>query len=229
MTSDRVARVAAPLRVQVVDALRTAIVQFEYQPGERLREADLCARFEVSRTVIREALRQLESENLVTMIAHRGPVVACLSVDEAQELYELRQAVEGLAGALFAERATPDEAAALIDALDAVRGSNANHDLREQLAAKELFYAALFRGAHNSMIVATLRGIHARVQMLRGLSMSSPGRHQAAVKELEAITDAAAITRNPVKARAACERHVEIAGALAMAALRQRASESEIG
>lgn len=216
METGRQGRVAAPLRVQVVEELRAAIVAAEFQPGERLLEAPLCARFEVSRTVIREALRQLESEGLVTVVANRGPVVAELTVQEASELYELRAALEGLAGALFAERATPAERKALLDAVASARLSNDQGDLRDRLVAKDAFYDALFAGAHNTMIHTTLRGIHARIQMLRGLSMSVPGRHDAAMDELADIADAAARDRDPQRARLACEHHVQAAGSLAI-------------
>jgi DNA-binding GntR family transcriptional regulator len=102
-----VRREAAPLRSQVVDLLRRAIVGAEFAPGERLTERVLCERFAVSRTVVREALRQLESEGLVTTVPQRGPVVAVLSAADAASLYEVRALLEALAGRAFAERATP--------------------------------------------------------------------------------------------------------------------------
>src|SRR5207248_2791945 len=105
----RVQRVAAPLRTQVLEALRQDVLAAEFQPGERLVEAQLCARYEVSRTVVREVLRQLESEGLVTTVPNRGPVVTELTTADAEALFEVRGALEGLAGALFAERATAEQ------------------------------------------------------------------------------------------------------------------------
>jgi GntR family transcriptional regulator, trigonelline degradation regulator len=71
-----VRREAAPLRSQVVDLLRRAIVSAEFAPGERLTERVLCERFAVSRTVLREALPKLEPERLVAIVPQHGPVVA---------------------------------------------------------------------------------------------------------------------------------------------------------
>ncbi len=110
-------REAAPLRSQVVELLRRAIVGGELGPGERLVERVLCARFAVSRTVVREALRQLESEGLVTTVPQRGPVVAVLTAADAEALYEVRAVLEGLAGRAFAQRATPAERVALRERL----------------------------------------------------------------------------------------------------------------
>ena len=148
-----------------------------------------------------------------------------MSVNDTRELYELRAALEGLAGGLFAERATPADVLALKRALSDARETK-GAELSVRLAAKDRFYDALFTGAHNEMIRSTLRGIHARVQLLRGLSMSTPGRHEAAIRELQAITDAAAVKRDPAQARQACERHVQKAGALAVAALGERLSST---
>ena len=63
------------LRQQVLDQLRAAIVDLEFEPGERLVERKLCERMGVSRTSVREALRHLEAEGLITTVPHRGPVV----------------------------------------------------------------------------------------------------------------------------------------------------------
>ena len=68
----RVERVAAPLRHQVIESIRNAIVTGYFKPGERLLERRLCEMIGVSRTLVREALRQLESEGLIEVVAHRG-------------------------------------------------------------------------------------------------------------------------------------------------------------
>lgn len=218
-TEHRARRVAAPLRQQVVDGLRAALVAAEFAPGERLYENALCDRFEVSRTVIREALRQLEAEGLVSMIAHRGPVVAMLTADDARDLYELRAALEGAAGALFAERADAARRAALTASLARVEEAFATGDIAAELAAKDDFYEVLFAGSGNRAISATLRSAKARVQMLRGLSLRAPGRSRASLAELRDIVTAAAVTRDPSAARLACETHVRNAAVLALAAL----------
>src|SRR5687768_16541072 len=93
----RATPIAAPLRRQVIGLLRNAILTFEYEPGQRLVERDLCERFDVSRTVIREALRHLEAEGLIQIVPNRGPVVSAATPAEARDLYEVREALEPMA------------------------------------------------------------------------------------------------------------------------------------
>src|SRR5271167_1412107 len=94
---------AAPLRKQVLDELRQSIISGRLSPGERLVERELISMMGVSRTVIREALRQLESEGLVAIIPNKGPIVRTLTWEEAQDLYAIRAVLEGLAARLFVE------------------------------------------------------------------------------------------------------------------------------
>src|ERR1700742_5292863 len=98
----RVGRVAAPLREQLTDVLREAFLDFRLRPGERLVERDLIDKTGVSRATIREVLRQLTAEGLVTVIPQRGAVVVELTRKEAAGLSEVRTMLEGLAARLFA-------------------------------------------------------------------------------------------------------------------------------
>ncbi len=225
VTSTAVRREAAPLRSQVVHLLRRAIVGAEFAPGERLTERVLCERFAVSRTVVREALRQLESEGLVTTMPQRGPVVAVLTAAEAAALYEVRAVLEALAGKAFAERATPRQRAALGAALadvEALLDGGADVEalldggaaLADVLAAKDHFYDALLDGAHNEVARAALHGVHARTSLLRGLTLRADGRLPQTRHELRAIVDAA-VGGDGAAAWRACEDHVRSAAAVA--------------
>jgi DNA-binding GntR family transcriptional regulator len=182
--------VAAPLRKQVIDLLRAAITSFEYQPGQRLVERDLCERFDVSRTVVREALRHLEAEGLIELVANRGPVVSSTNLEDARALYEVREALESLAARLCAERANAAQKRLLVRALNRVKTAYRKPDLSEQLFAKDEFYKVLTDGAQNPVIASMLRTIQARVQMLRGLSLQVEGRLQESQTELQEVVDA---------------------------------------
>jgi DNA-binding GntR family transcriptional regulator len=223
MRAAEVIRAAAPLRAQVVDLLRRAIVTAEFSQGERLLERVLCERFAVSRTVVREALRQLESEGLVTIVPQRGPVVTALTMADAVALYEVRAVVEALAGRLFAERATVAERSLLrrrLDELDAAL-DNPAAPLADPLAAKDAYYTALLDGAHNEVLRATLHGVQARTSLLRGLTLQAPGRAPETRRELHAITDAAT-DGDADAAWRACEEHVRSAMAVALNQLTER-------
>jgi GntR family transcriptional regulator, trigonelline degradation regulator len=182
--------VAAPLRKQVIELLKGAILGLEYMPGERLVERELCERYGVSRTVVREALRHLEAEGLVTLVANRGPVVAATSPDEARALYELREVLESLAARLCARRGSRAQKKRLSKALTHVAAAYREKELGEQLKTKDEFYRVLCEGADNPVIGQMLRTVQARVQMLRALSLLAPGRSDESLVELKRLVDA---------------------------------------
>ena len=98
---------------QVYDRLRSAIITGYFDPGSRLVERDLTTNLDVSRTPIREALKRLETDGLIVCYPHRGYFVRQPTFEEARQAYELRRALEGLAGELAAARATDHELAAM--------------------------------------------------------------------------------------------------------------------
>lgn len=211
-------RVAAPLRKYVADDLREAIQGGDFAPGERLVEQPLCERFDVSRTVVREALRLLEAEGLVTMVPNRGPIVTVLTTEDIRSLYAVRQSLEGLAGAEFAERAEAAARARLLDIAAALEAVVGEASMRQLQLTKDEFYAVLLSGAKNPILAAMLEGIHGRTRLARRYSMQTPGRPIAMASEIRAIAEAAA--RGDVEAaRLACEAHIRIAGELAIAEL----------
>src|SRR4051812_44559604 len=109
----QVRRQAATLRMLVEDKLRSAIASGRFKPGQRLIERELCELTGVGRTSIREALRQLEAEGLITTLPHRGPVVTVVTADEAAQLYKVRALLEGFLGREFAEHGSDSQIAEL--------------------------------------------------------------------------------------------------------------------
>jgi DNA-binding GntR family transcriptional regulator len=208
-----VQRVAAPLREQVLDLLRQAIVEHRLKPGQRLIERELVEQIGVSRTTIREVLRQLAAEGLVATIPQRGAVVAVPTPEEAAELYEVRAALESLAARRFVEHASESQVAALRAAYEEVARVMSASDGADTLAmiqSKDLFYDVLLKGSGNRAIHSILSGLTARVSVLRATSMARPGRAQQSLVELDAIV--VAIENGDADAAAeACAHHVEMA------------------
>jgi DNA-binding GntR family transcriptional regulator len=208
-----VQRVAAPLREQVLDLLRAAIVEHRLKPGQRLIERELVEQIGVSRTTIREVLRQLAAEGLVATIPQRGAVVAIPTPEEAAELYEVRAALESLAARRFVEHASDSQVRALRAAFDEVADVMSAGDDADTLAmiqAKDRFYDVLLKGSGNRSIHSILSGLTARVSVLRATSMSQPGRALRSLAEIEAIV--LAVERRDAEAAAeACAHHVEMA------------------
>lgn len=203
---------------QAVEKLRAAILAGVFKPGDRLVEADLCARLGVSRPSVREALRSLEAEGLVSIIPNRGPQIPVLTWEQAAEIYRVRALLEGEAAALCALRAGPDELARMRAALDlfekAVRGA----DSALRLSATADFYRVLQGAAGNSLIDDLLRRLLARINFLRAQSMSRRDRAKSSLREMSEIFEAIA-KGDADAARRAAERHVESASQAARAAI----------
>jgi DNA-binding GntR family transcriptional regulator len=197
-----VTRLAAPLRQQAAERLREAVISGRLAPGQRLIERELIGMLQVSRTVVREALRQLESEGLVAIVPNRGPVVRELSAGEARDLYTIRGALEGLAARLFVEHAAAADVKRLAAALDVVEAAYRSGDADTILATKNRFYEVLFAGAGSEALSSLLNTVLARIWRWRALGISHPGRSprrsQESVKDLKAIL--AAIRRGDADA-----------------------------
>jgi GntR family transcriptional regulator, trigonelline degradation regulator len=215
----RVERTPAPVRAQVLDNLRQAIIERQFAPGQRLIERELVELTGVSRTSVREALRELAAEGLVTAIPNKGTVVASVSAEEARQLYEVRSALEALAGRLFVQHATQAQRTALLKALQRIERLAAKR--APILAAKDSFYEVLFEGGGNDALRTVVAGLHARVSLLRWLSLSVPGRSAETLKEMRAIVDAV-LSDDAEAAAQACSRHVEEAGRVGLQALAEQ-------
>jgi DNA-binding GntR family transcriptional regulator len=212
----RVERTPAPVRAQLVDNLRQAILDHRFAPGQRLIERELVELTGVSRTSVREALRELAAEGLVQTIPNRGVVVATLEADEARQLYQVRGVLEGLAGRLFVENASDAHRRALQKQLAAIERLAARG--QSILEAKDRFYEVLFAGGGNVALHQTASALHARVRALRSLSLSVPGRAGESVRELHEIM-AAVEAGDAARAAEACQRHVASAAAVVTEAL----------
>jgi GntR family transcriptional regulator, trigonelline degradation regulator len=184
-------RSAAPLRHEVLEALRASIVNGRLAPGARLIERELIGMMGVSRTVIREALRQLEAEGLVDVVPNRGAIVRELTVDEARDLYAIRALLEGLAARMFVEKADAEEIAALGRELKATAAAYRRGDPEETIVAKNRFFDILFRGAKSETLATMLATLLARIWRWRALGLShpqrSPSRPEESIKGLQAL------------------------------------------
>src|SRR3712207_1750546 len=120
-TGDRV--VATGLADEIAFRLQAAILDGEFAPGTHLQQDDLCARFGVSRTPVREALRKLQAQHLVDLVPNKGATVRTPSRDELSEVYVLRAELEALAAELAATRITPAGLAALDQAQAAMESA----------------------------------------------------------------------------------------------------------
>ena len=179
----RIEKHAAPLRQQVLEALRGSIVSGRLAPGQRLIERELIEMTGVSRTVIRESLRQLEAEGLIEIIPNKGPIVRKLSAAEAEDLYRIRAVLEGLAARFFAENADEAAVRTLQEALEAVRLAYQGSDGELALAAKTRFYDVLYGGGSSETLASLLAMVQARIWRWRAVGLTHPNRAHERLSE----------------------------------------------
>ncbi|WP_159998405.1 GntR family transcriptional regulator [Roseomonas sp. 18066] len=220
------AEAPASVRAAVACQLRQAIVSGRYRAGQRLPERELCAVTGAARSSVREALRQLEAEGLVSIIPHRGPVVRPLPLEEARQTYAARALLEGHVGRLCALHRTPAQLAALDAAMDAMEAAAKVVDGPRVIAANAAFYAAMTEAAGNAVIAGLLKAIHNRLALGRLSGVLWPGRLTESMAENRAIL-AAIRAGDAAAAEAACIHHIEASAAIALVILAARHGQDE--
>lgn len=155
-----------PLRETVRDTLRTRIFEGHYAPGTRLVERDLAAEFSVSRLPVREALRMLRQEGLISDRGARGAEVSSLSPKDVEDLFDVRQSLEVLACRLAAKRATADDLAYLKGLLDDAEGFLAKGSVMEAHRSNSEFHDAITGIADNNFLKSALEPLQGRMHWL---------------------------------------------------------------
>ncbi len=212
------------LRDLVADRIRDSVISGRFQPGQRLVERELCELTGVSRTSIREALRELVSEGLITSLPNKGPIVSVVSVETAESIYQVRAMLEGLAARLFATRASDIQVRALEQAADELELVYRSYSAGAFLTAKARFYNVLLEGCGNEIAAAILRTMHARISLLRATSLSNSTRAAASIAEIRALLNAIK-ARDENAAWLACVVHIENAAEAALKVLRRNSGQ----
>ncbi|NKX56459.1 GntR family transcriptional regulator [Arthrobacter mobilis] len=192
-----------PLREEVRDALRNRIFEGHYAPGTRLIERDLANEFNVSRLPVREALRMLRQEGLVTERATRGSVVAALSEKDVRDLFDVRESLEVLACRLAAERATPADLRRLAGLLDEASAALARGALREAQRANSEFHDTVGQIADNDFLRSALEPLQGRMHWLFRHATDLPELIQEHRELFEAIASG-----DPDRAAARSAQHI---------------------
>ncbi len=204
---ERISRGSTSLREQVTATIRDAILNGQLKPGQKLVERQLCSSLDISRTLLREALPQLQAEGLIKTVAHKGPSVASIGPDEVREIYQIRRVLEALAVHEFTRNASGEQVKRLREQLAALKRPEAANNLRDLLVAKAGFYSVLFEGCGNKIIGQILTQLNNRMVLYKRLSLSVPGRLAHAIEEIEAIVSAIE-AGDAEQAAALCEVHV---------------------
>jgi len=178
------------LREKILETIRDAIISGTLKPGEKVAEPDLAERFGISRTPIREAFRQLESEGYLTVIPRKGAVVVSFSERDVEEFYAIKSILEGYAARKACENLSPREIEKLQAINDRLRQLAAEGDVKHFFKVHNSFHELFVKAADNEKLTEMITGLVGRFQRLRIASLSVPGRMDFSVGEHQKIIDA---------------------------------------
>lgn len=202
------------LSSRLVSAMRRAILDGSLEPGRHLKERELCEMFQVSRSLLREAVQKLVAEELITVVPHRGLTVSMLDRQAARDLYKVRAVLEGLACAEFAENAEEADREQLFAIAAQLDRLSENDPPQALVEAKNDFYRCLLTGCKNETLAQMFTQLNNRIVQLRRLSLSQRGRLPVTLREIAAIIDAIR-RRDAPGARRLAEEHVASAAKVA--------------
>ncbi len=163
-TSARVASIPGVVSRRIADNLRAEILRGEHAPGVRLRQEDIAERFEASRIPVREALRMLESDGLVTLIANTGAWISVLSLAECEEMYQMRERIDPL----LLRFSIPNLSDANLDRLDElVATMEHGSDVEQFLLLDREFHMLTYSGAQTVTLASTVERLWNSTQHYR--------------------------------------------------------------
>jgi DNA-binding GntR family transcriptional regulator len=206
---------SAPLRSKIIEAIRHAIEHGVLQPGARLIEKDLCERLEVSRTSLREALRELEAEGIVARVSARGLTVVKISLHDAANIYRIRAQIEALIFQQFTENATDSQLLVLDDIYAELISAYDQGTFFAISQAKADWHSYICEIAQNQIARDILSRLTLRTAQLRNKSVVRKERQRQSIVELKMLMEAIK-RRNSNAAGEAARLHVMNASASAL-------------
>ena len=209
------------VRDAALESIKHAIIHGRLKPGERLVERKLCEATGASRASIREVLRQLEADRLITVTAHRGPAVARLSASDAKEIYALRADLEARLVRTFCERASDEDIEALHACYAAIKDAAVAQDKYALVEIMLDFNRLMMRVSGLKVTSNLLESLLARISWLRVVSMTAPNRISNSVGEIGEIL-AAIKLRDKDAAERAVRHYLHHAGQSAVEQIADR-------
>lgn len=198
----------ASLREKVFQSIRQSILDGKYQIGDALRESAIARELNVSRTPVREAIRQLELEGLVRSIPNKETIVCGITKEDVEDIFMVRGRLEGIAGRLAAERITDEELNKMKETLDLTEFYISKSDLQHIEALDHTFHDIIYNATKSKIIKHVLSDFHTYIQQTRKESIAIPGRVQCLLEEHCAIYEAIK-DRNGDKAEELIDAHLK--------------------
>ncbi|MGE5247153.1 MAG: GntR family transcriptional regulator [Verrucomicrobiota bacterium] len=177
------------LRERIVSSIRTAIVNGQLKPGTRIAEPELADRFGISRTPIREAFRQLESEGFISVIPRKGAIVASFSAQDVANFYDLKMILEGYAARLATMTLTENDLAKMETVNRQMEAAATKRDVRRVLDLHNEFHDIFLRACGNEKLHQIVQNMVMQFQRFR-LVLAMPGRVEGSLEKHQEIIEA---------------------------------------
>jgi DNA-binding GntR family transcriptional regulator len=203
------------LREKILESIREAIIKGTLKPGEKVAEPELAERFGISRTPIREAFRQLESEGFLVVIPRKGAVVVSFSPKEIEEFYAIKSILEGYAARKACENLSDKEIDRLKAINDKLRQLAKEDDIKHFFKIHNEFHELFIKAADNEKLHDLISSLLGKFQRLRLTSLSLPGRMAISVQEHDKIIEAFR-DRNVEQAEQLVRKNAEYGGKVLM-------------
>lgn len=175
---------------ELVPRMRDMIIGGELAPGAKIPEQAIAERFGVSRTPLREALKALAAEGIVTLHPNRGATVATITAEQVGELFPIMGALEALAGELACQRATDADIRRVRQMHERMQAHYRRRDRGAYIKLNQAIHEALFEIAANQALTQMYRALMMRIHSIRYIARKSPDRWREAMDDHEAIVEA---------------------------------------
>lgn len=196
------------LRGRVFQSIREDILSGRYEQNTELKEAAIGAELGVSRTPVREALRQLELEGLVTIIPNRGAYVNMITAKDVQDIYVIRSMLEGLCARWATQSITAEQLDSMEETLCLSEYHTSKKNYEKLYELDSLFHEQLYEAGGSRILNHILSDFHDYVKMVRKASISTSSRSVTSTEEHRAIFEAIK-EKDPDKAEALAKEHVK--------------------
>jgi DNA-binding GntR family transcriptional regulator len=199
------------LREMILEHIRDAIISGTLKAGSRVSEPELAERYGISRTPIREAFRQLESEGYLTVIPRRGAIVSEFSQKDVEEFYAIKSILEGYAARMACEKLTSKELERLQANNERLSELAEQDDIKTFFKIHNDFHDMFIKAADNEKLRELITSVVTRFQRLRFMSLNLPGRMKIAVQEHQKIIEAF-LRKDPETAEMLVRKNAEYGG-----------------
>jgi len=196
------------LHDELIDRLREMIVTGDLKPGTKVPEQSLAVKFGVSRTPLREALKVLASEGLITLTPNKGATISDLTLEDLEEAFPVMGALEALSGELACRFISDEGIAAIIQLHEQMIFHYKGNQMPEYFRCNQEIHNSILEAAGNDTLSNIYRGLSGRVRRARYFANISPKRWAQAVAEHEEIITALKV-RNGAALGDVLKRHLE--------------------